>query len=227
MRIRFADFIFDSETKELLREGHPVSLSPKAFHLLEILIESRPTALSKSELHDRLWPNTFVVEANLSNLIGEIRRALDDDPRQPRYIRTVHRFGYAFRGDTVDVARSDTGDVVCRLIWAGGSATLREGEHILGRDPDAEVLLDSPSVSRRHARIRVADGHATFEDLGSKNGSSVGGRTTQGRVPLADGDVITTGIIELTFRMIRPAVPTETVLDRRYEDDAPPPDTTR
>jgi DNA-binding winged helix-turn-helix (wHTH) protein len=212
LRLRFADFIFDSETRELLQSGQPVTLSPKAFQLLEILMENRPKALSKSQLHDRLWPNTFVVEANLSNLIGEVRRALDDQPRQPRYVRTVHRFGYAFRGETADLARSDTGKVVCRVIWAGGSAMLREGEHIIGRDSEATVFLDSPSVSRRHARIRVADGHATFEDLGSKNGSSVRGRRAHGPISLADGDVITTGVVELTFRILRPAVPTESVL---------------
>jgi FHA domain len=153
-----------------------------------------------------------VVEANLSNLIGEVRRALDDEPRQPRYVRTIHRFGYAFRGETADLARSDTGKVVCRVIWAGGSAMLREGEHIIGRNSEATVFLDSPSVSRRHARIRVADGHATFEDLGSKNGSSVRGRRAHGPISLADGDVITTGVVELTFRILRPAVPTESVL---------------
>jgi DNA-binding winged helix-turn-helix (wHTH) protein len=212
LRLRFADFIFDSETRELLQSGQPVTLSPKAFQLLEILMENRPKALSKSQLHDRLWPNTFVVEANLSNLIGEVRRALDDEPRQPRYVRTIHRFGYAFRGETADLARSDTGKVVCRVIWAGGSAMLREGEHIIGRNSEATVFLDSPSVSRRHARIRVADGHATFEDLGSKNGSSVRGRWAHGPISLADGDVITTGVVELTFRILRPAVPTESVL---------------
>ena len=212
MRVGFGDFIFDAETKELLRQEQSVPLSPKAFQLLEILIESRPKALSKSALHDRLWPNTFVVEANLANLIGEVRRALDDDPRQPRYIRTVHRFGYAFRGQTADLARHDAEGIVCRLIWRAGSAMLGEGEHILGRDACAAVFLDSPSVSRRHARIRIADGHATFEDLGSKNGSSVRGQRTHGPIPLADGDVITTGVIELTFRMVRPAVPTESVL---------------
>jgi pSer/pThr/pTyr-binding forkhead associated (FHA) protein len=57
----------------------------------------------------------------------------------------------------------------------------------------------------------VVDGQATFEDLGSKNGSSVGGRQRLGPVCLADGDVITIGIVELTFRMVRPAVPTESV----------------
>jgi DNA-binding winged helix-turn-helix (wHTH) protein len=211
MRLEYSEFTFDSETRELRRDGKPVALSPKAFQLLEILIESRPKALSKSQLHDRLWPSTFVVEANLSNLIGEVRRALDDDPRRPRFVRTVHRFGYAFRGETVDLTRSDTNGAVCRLVWAGGSATLRQGEHIIGRDSDSAVLLDSPSVSRRHARLRVADDHATLEDLGSKNGSCVGGRRVHGPVSVADGDVITTGIVELTFHMIRPAVPTESV----------------
>jgi DNA-binding winged helix-turn-helix (wHTH) protein len=211
MRLEFADVIFDSDTRELLRDRQPIPLSPKAFQLLEILIASGPKALSKSQLHDRLWPSTFVVEANLSNLIGEVRRALDDDPRRPRFVRTVHRFGYAFRSETVDLTRRDTTGAVCRLVWAGGSATLRQGEHIIGRDSDSAVLLDSPSVSRRHARLRVADGHAMLEDLGSKNGSSVAGRRVHGPVSLADGDVITTGIVELTFRLIRPPVPTESV----------------
>jgi DNA-binding winged helix-turn-helix (wHTH) protein len=210
MRLQVGDVIFDSDTRETLRHGEPVTLSPKAFQLLEILVENQPKALSKLQLHERLWPNTFVVEANLSNLIGEVRRALNDDPRRPRFVRTIHRFGYAFRGETAPLPRTDR--PVYRVVWAGGGGMLGEGEHIIGRDADATLILDSPSVSRRHARIHVADGHATFEDLGSKNGSSVGGRLAQGPVPLADGDVIRIGVVELTFRIIRPAVPTESVL---------------
>lgn len=212
MRLEFRPFIFDSDTRELLRDRQPVALSPKAFQLLETLIESRPKALSKSVLHDRLWPNTFVVEANLSNLIGEVRRALDDDSRHPKFVRTVHRFGYAFGGATTELTHSEAGNVVYRVSWAGGTVTLREGEHIVGRDADAVVLLDSPSVSRRHARIRVTAEQATFEDLGSKNGSLVGGRRAEGPLTLGDGDVITIGVVELTFRMMRSAVPTESVL---------------
>jgi DNA-binding winged helix-turn-helix (wHTH) protein len=212
MRVRCGDFIFDSETKELLRNGQLVALSPKGFQLLEVLIENRPKALSKSHLHDYLWPNTFVVEANLSNLVGAVRRALADDPRDPRYIRTIHRFGYAFRADALEPAHTDTADVVARVGWSGGSVMLREGEHIIGRDADAAILLDSPSVSRRHAVIRVAAGHVTFEDLGSKNGSSITGRRAHGPVALVDGDVITAGVVELTFRMIRPALSTDSVL---------------
>src|SRR5262245_17210286 len=151
MRWESDGVIFDSETRQLLREGQPVALSPKAFQLLELLIESRPKALSKSDLHDRLWPNTFVVEANLSNLIGELRRALKDDSKRPQFIRTVHRFGYAFRGEPGDSSLHKSIRAVCRVVWAGGSATLGNGEHIVGRDTAAAIFLDSPSVSRRHA----------------------------------------------------------------------------
>jgi DNA-binding winged helix-turn-helix (wHTH) protein len=91
MRLGFGEFIFDSDTRELLREHNAVTLSPKAFQLLEILIQSRPKALSKAELHDRLWPETFVVEANLSNLVGEIRHALSDDPITVRQNRSSLR----------------------------------------------------------------------------------------------------------------------------------------
>ena len=97
MRVAFGDFVFDSDTRELLCGGNRVTLSPKAFQLLEVLIENRPRALSKSVLLDRLWENTFVVEANLSNLVGEIRHALGEDSRTPQFVRTVHRFGYAFQ----------------------------------------------------------------------------------------------------------------------------------
>jgi predicted ATPase/DNA-binding winged helix-turn-helix (wHTH) protein len=95
-RCAFGDFVIDPGTRELLRAGRPVPLSPKAFQLLGILVESRPRALSKSELQDRLWPGTFVVEKNLTNLVGEIRAALGDAPAHPSFIRTVPRFGYAF-----------------------------------------------------------------------------------------------------------------------------------
>ena len=62
MRVRFGTFVIDSETRELLRQDACVPLSPKAFDLLSILVDHRPKALAKSDLLDRLWPNTFVVE---------------------------------------------------------------------------------------------------------------------------------------------------------------------
>src|SRR5687767_8207331 len=97
MRVQFGSFVFDPETRELLNGAVSVPLSPKAFDLLSILIAERPKAISKNDLLERLWPATFVVEKNLANLVSEIRDAIGDDPSDPQFIRTVHRFGYAFR----------------------------------------------------------------------------------------------------------------------------------
>jgi DNA-binding winged helix-turn-helix (wHTH) protein len=81
--------------------ARPSTSRPKAYLLLEALLKSRPKALSKAELHHRLWPQTFVVETNLANLVVEIRSLIGHEPRQPRFLRTVHGFGYAFRGEEV------------------------------------------------------------------------------------------------------------------------------
>ena len=92
MRAEFGEFVFDSATREVTRRGQVVRLAPKAFDLLQILIEERPRAVRKEELRERLWPDVVVDEANLKNLVGEIRSALGEE----KIIRTLPRFGYAF-----------------------------------------------------------------------------------------------------------------------------------
>jgi hypothetical protein len=78
MRIAFDRFVFDTGTRELRRDGRPVDLTPKAFELLALLIANRPRVISKTELQERLWPDRFVVDKNLANLVSEIRDALGD-----------------------------------------------------------------------------------------------------------------------------------------------------
>ena len=75
---RFGRFVLDCDTRQLLRDGSEVHLSPKAFELLAILLANQPRAVSKTELQERLWPSTFVEETNLAGLVAEIRRALGD-----------------------------------------------------------------------------------------------------------------------------------------------------
>jgi pSer/pThr/pTyr-binding forkhead associated (FHA) protein len=79
---------------------------------------------------------------------------------------------------------------------------LVEGDNILGRDESAGVRIDVRGVSRRHARIRVRGEQATLEDLGSKNGTFLGGSPKRITTPvdLADGDVVHVGRILLVFR---------------------------
>ena len=200
MKVRFGPFTLDADTRQLLRDGSEIHLSPKAFDLFWRLIEGRPRVIEKTELLEQIWPDTFVVEAGLNVLIGEIRRALADDARQPRYVRTVHGVGYAFCGDVLEsVAPVVSQTTPCWLIGAERTFRLGEGQNIIGRDPGCDVWLDSPSVSRRHARLTVEsrDRRVLLEDLHSTNGCLVRGKSVRGPVDLGDGDAITIGSVEL------------------------------
>lgn len=215
MRVRFGTFAFDPDTRELLRGRATVPLSPKAFELLSLLVANRPKAMAKSDLLERLWPDSFVVEKNLANLIGEVRDALGEDSSNPRFIRTIHRFGYAFRdhANRADNGRHapPTHEGFCLVKWVNGRVTLGDGEHVLGRDPDVDVLLNYPGVSRRHALIRISGDTVTIEDLGSKNGTFVADQLVQGTRTLTDGDIIRAGSAEVTFTVLEVQTSTETV----------------
>jgi len=99
MSFWFGDFELDQERRQLLRSGAPVPLEPKAYELLSLLLERRPRALSRAQIRDVIWPGTYVSESTLAVLVNGIRHALGDAARQPRFIRTVHGFGYAFCGE--------------------------------------------------------------------------------------------------------------------------------
>jgi DNA-binding winged helix-turn-helix (wHTH) protein len=189
----------DSDTRQLLRGGSELHLSTKAFDLLCGLIEHRPKVMDKTELQSRLWPDTYVVDANLNVLIAEIRRVLDDDARQPRYVRTVHGVGYAFCGTVADSPSTQT--IPCWLSTRERTFRLSDGDTVVGRDPGCQIWLDEPSVSRRHALIAV-DGDARrvwVDDLNSKNGTLRGGTPVGDRVELMDGDIVTFGSVEMTL----------------------------
>ena len=93
---RFDQFALDSGTRQLLRDGKEVHVSPKAFDLLCALVENRSRAMERTELHQQLWPDTFVLDTNLASLIAEVRRALGDSAEEPTFVQTLHRFGYRF-----------------------------------------------------------------------------------------------------------------------------------
>ncbi len=206
MRLCFGEFVLDDTARQLSRGGQAIHLTPKALELLELLIGSRPRAVSKSEFHERLWPGTHVTESNLPVLIHELREMLGDDPHEPRWIRTVARFGYSFCGDVQrDPAGpgEDESPGDCRILWGGREILLRTGENILGRTHEAAVWVDDASVSRHHALIRVSDDGATLEDHGSRNGTFLGGQRIDGANLLQDGDEFVLGGVLLTFRAFR------------------------
>jgi DNA-binding winged helix-turn-helix (wHTH) protein len=214
MRARFGEFAVDFETRQLLRDTHPVHLTPKAYQLLALLVEARPRALSKEELQQGLWPNTFVDEANLSVVVAELRAALGDAARNSRYVRTVHGFGYAFEAEVTREASRTPGPASAGNWWLHSDSVhvkLHDGENLVGRDLPIDVWLDSGGVSRRHAKVVVEGSVIWVEDLGSKNGTWVNGERIAGRTDVADGTELRFGPVLMWLRWTIPAGSTETI----------------
>jgi len=224
VKLQFSEFLIDSDSRMLTREQQPVHLSRKAFDALLLLLERRPNAVSKEELHERLWPGTFVVDANLSVTMAEVRRGLGDDPQEPRFIRTVHRVGYAFFADAREAAGTRPASPPPRawLVWHDrrpeglrlpNERVLRldEGENLVGREPTCPVWLDVAGVSRRHARVRLEGESATVEDLGSKNGTWLNDERITDPTALRAGDRLQLGPVSLEFRTSATSSATKTV----------------
>jgi DNA-binding winged helix-turn-helix (wHTH) protein len=208
VRVQFEEFVLNDRTRELRRKGRPVHLSPKALQLLELLIRRRPEAVPKAELMAEVWAGTHVTEASLASTVAELRAALSDQKSSPRFIRTVHGFGYAFCAEATDapLARPDSASgLAFRLIWNRREIQLAEGENVLGRERGAVVWLDSSTVSRRHARITVTGDQAVIEDLDSRNGTWVRGRKVEAPTPLADHDEVKLGSVVMVFRVFEPS----------------------
>ena len=221
MRLGFGDCVFDADRRELTRDGAVVHAGPKALRLLEVLLDARPRALTKDDIHKAIWPDTFVSDATLTSLVAELRAAIGDDARAPELVRTIHGFGYVFCGDVVPASRPPRGHrepaSSHRIILGEREIALPYGEHVLGRSQDAAVFVDDVGVSRQHARITIGDEGATLEDLGSKNGTMLNGHAITAPTPLADGAVIVLGATALKFRVFKAVGSTETLRGRKKD----------
>jgi len=216
MRQQFDDLTIDRDSRQLWTGDVEVRVSRKAFDLLALLIERRPNAVSKAEIKDRLWSETFVSDSSLPSLVSEIRAAIRDQDRTPPLVRTVHGIGYAF-GST-DLAESPvrTGSTVAAphgwLVGVAADIALFEGGNVLGREGAGVILVQSTTISRRHARVTVEGQAAAVEDLGSKNGTFVNDRRVTASTPIVEGDQIRLGSLLFTFRLPQRDRSTETAL---------------
>lgn len=207
---RFGECAFDPRTRALTRVGREVALRRKAFELLALLIERRPQVVSHAELRDRIWPGTYVSYSGLAGLVAELRHALGDDRRRPRYVRTVPGVGYAFIEPAATSADEPGKPSPFSLLWRRRHFALHWGANLIGRSPECQVQIPSSGVSRRHSRIVVAGEQAVLEDLGSKNGTRVRGRRITAPTPLADGEEILLGHETVQFVAPPPGASTET-----------------
>lgn len=95
-RYRFDQFELDTLKGALYRDGAEIHLRHKTFQVLRFLVENADRTITKQELWDRLWPDSAVTDDALVQCVKDIRRALGDDPKEPRYVRTLPRLGYRF-----------------------------------------------------------------------------------------------------------------------------------
>jgi DNA-binding winged helix-turn-helix (wHTH) protein len=200
MRVRFGDCVLDTETRELSCLGNPIRVAPKVFRFLELLLERRPKAVNKEQIHELLWPRTHVTDAALTSVVKDARAAIGDDARNPRFIRTVAGFGYAFTADVRPERGAGGSGLSHRISGQGAEVNLADGENILGRGSESVLWIDHDTVSRRHARIRIEEGRAMLEDLGSKNGTFLRGERIDGPAELLEGDEFRLGDVPIRYR---------------------------
>lgn len=103
MQICFSEFRLDATNEQLWRGGQAITLRPKAFAVLKYLLERPGRLVSKEELLEGVWRDAYVGDAVLKVCVGQLREALGDDPKSPRFIETSHRRGYRFIGPVTTV----------------------------------------------------------------------------------------------------------------------------
>jgi DNA-binding winged helix-turn-helix (wHTH) protein len=201
MRFAFDDFVLDCGSRQLLRGGRELHVTPKELALLELLLRARPRAVSRTRLRAAIWPDAHVGETSLHVLVSQLRTTLGDDAQEPRFVRTVPGFGYSFRASADEDGKHAPAGQRLWLETEASNLELAEGENVLGRDEHLATRVDGPGVSRRHARVLVRGGRATLEDLASKNGTFLDGERVVSPRALADGATIRLGRrVSLVFR---------------------------
>jgi DNA-binding winged helix-turn-helix (wHTH) protein len=201
MRLKFGDCVLDFSARQLERADKVVPLEPKMYELLEVLIKRRPAVVTNNELDELLWPEVYVARTSLTRLVSELRSVLGDAPRDSRVIRTVYKVGYAFCAEVTCLPPGRSAPATLEVLWMKQSLPLMDGEHIAGRDAECSLVVDGTTVSRRHARITVAHGAVTIEDLDSTNGTHVNGTRISAPTRLVPGDEFALGSEVLRIRL--------------------------
>jgi DNA-binding winged helix-turn-helix (wHTH) protein len=212
------------------KDGCEVHLEPKAMEVLLCLAGRAGEVVPRHVIVDTVWATEFISDSTLTHAVAVLRRALGDDPRAPRFIETIPKRGYrlaaavereadaaADDGRPGGAARRGPLAVVAgagvQLAAVPGAAVVEHllvcGRHeipltraaiVFGRGVDADIQVLAPEVSRRHARLDLADGRAVLADLGSKNGTLVNELAIGGPRPLVTGDVLAVGPASFVYR---------------------------
>ena len=199
---------------QISRQGRVVRLRPRAMDVLLCLVSTAGKLASRRDLIDAVWRTEYESDHALTQVIAELRAALEDDARNPMYIENVPRRGYRLVATVNPVAASmpvvEAPAVPFRLQGETGDHPLKQGQNLIGRSPDADIRIDRTAVSRAHARILVTGTTATIEDLGSKNGTYLNGARLERPAVLSNGDDIWIGRSVARLRFLAEGEPTVT-----------------
>jgi DNA-binding winged helix-turn-helix (wHTH) protein len=195
----FGLFLMDSEERLLMRSGHPVPLTPKAYDTLLVLVENHGRVVAKEELMKKVWPDAFVEESGLTRNISVLRKTLGDGSPE-KYIQTVPRRGYRF---VLSVQKRVQTTPYLKWVNSQGELetfSLTTDDTLIGRKTEADIVLTNPYVSRHHARIvRTDDGH-TIIDLESSHGTFLNGtRIAEHRLQSGDRIALGKDQVELIY----------------------------
>ena len=142
---RFGDFCLDTGRFELTASGEPVAIEPQVFRLIALLIDRREQVVSKDDLIETVWNGRIVSEATLNSRINAARRALGDNGRDQKVIRTIARRGFRFVADV----RSEAGEAewAIRQTTSGPSLPTRPALailpfHNMSDDPEQVYFAD-------------------------------------------------------------------------------------
>jgi DNA-binding winged helix-turn-helix (wHTH) protein len=161
VRYRFGSFVLSPRRRELTRDAVDVRLIPRYFDLLVLLVECRDRAVHRQEIFDRVWSDVIVSDGALSQAIRTLRRALADDPREPRFIRTVSRHGYQFvRADVVEEAEGPPAAAAPPAMPAAAPGPTTRGQ--------VDPVVPAPAPTTRRAefveRLLASPGHRGVTD---------------------------------------------------------------
>src|SRR5919197_252818 len=116
----FGDYVLDTQRYELQHAGEPIKLRRKVFQVLAYLLAHRERVVPKQELLEHLWPDQFVGDEVLKACIMALRRALGEQGRTPRFVRTLHGQGYRFVAPVTVQEPHPEDDTPCALPISGG-----------------------------------------------------------------------------------------------------------
>jgi DNA-binding winged helix-turn-helix (wHTH) protein len=230
---RLGEWRVDPAANTLTKGTEEIRLEPKLMDVLQCLAGHAGEVVSKRELIDEVWHTEYIAENSLTRAIADLRRALGDDARHPSHIQTIPKRGYRLIAETGGGTQKEpahrwspvsyeplaviVGDrvrfgnrpgserCVHALICGNQEIPLIGPTVVFGRGEQSDIQFLVSEVSRTHAKLDVAEGHAVIEDLGSKNGTKVNNQIIDGPHRLSSQGSVTSRPSETTEKQPPPA----------------------